>query len=46
MSGRLLFVISTGDVWRSATTSCLAVSLWVADVVIVVEHCDSDDPIV
>ena len=46
MPGRLSSVVGIGGVWRSATGSCLAISLWVANVFVMVGHCDSSDPIV
>ena len=46
MPGELSSVVSTGSIWRLATSSHLAVGPWVADVIIVVGRCDGDDPIV
>ena len=46
MPGRLASVVGTGGVWRLATSSCLAVGPWVADVVVVVRRCDGGDQIV
>ena len=46
MPGGLSFVIGIGNVWRLATRSCLAVGLWVTDVVIVIGCCDGGDLIV
>ena len=46
MPGRLPSIVSTGGVWRSATSACLVVGWYVADTVVVVGRYDGDDPIV